>query len=80
MAYPGGSRIPSRNPRKRGISCAVLNRFAEPLHRGAFYYTAVSAAYSHNYLVRYPSTALQASSASVKEAKGEPPTLTAHLF
>src|SRR6266404_4327331 len=36
--------------------------------------------YSHNYLVRYPSMALQASSASVKEAKGEPPTLTAHLF
>jgi hypothetical protein len=34
----------------------------------------------NNYFVRYPSMALQASSASVKELKGEPPTLMAHLF
>jgi hypothetical protein len=35
---------------------------------------------SNNYLVRYPSMTLQAASASVKDLKGEPPTLMAHLF
>jgi hypothetical protein len=35
---------------------------------------------SNNYLVRYRSMSLQASSASVKDLKGEPPTLMAHLF
>jgi hypothetical protein len=31
-------------------------------------------------ITRYPSMALQASSASVKDLKGEPPTLMAHRF
>jgi hypothetical protein len=35
---------------------------------------------SSNYVVRRPSMALQASSASPSVLKGEPTTLTAHLF
>jgi hypothetical protein len=35
---------------------------------------------SDNYLVRWPSMAVQASSASESVPKGEPPTLMAHLF
>jgi hypothetical protein len=33
-----------------------------------------------NYLVRWPSMAVQASSASESVPKGDPPTLMAHLF
>jgi hypothetical protein len=40
---------------------------------------AVRVGYS-SLFVRYPSMALHASSASEKDSKGEPPTLTAHLI
>ena len=58
----------------------VVQAAQRGVHLKGIWRPAGDLAVRNSYLVRWPSMALQASSASVSDSKGDPPTLMAHLF
>ena len=68
------ARVLVRHHRSAGLSRRVFYSFRFSLPQ------CVSLGHSPSFLVRYPSMALQASSASASVLKGEPATLMAPIF
>ena len=79
-------RLPNRRirfprwPVSDNLPSNVVQAAQRGVHLKGIWRPAGDLAVRNSYLVRWPSMALQASSASVSDLKGDPPTLMAHLF